>query len=73
MLWAACCLGFLKAGEFTTSWPLDPSTHRAVSDVQANTLVNPTSFKIHIEHLKTDPFEWAMTSMWAKVTAAFAQ
>ncbi len=59
MLWAACCLGFfgfLRAGEFTTSQPFDPSIHLAVSDVQADTLVNPTCFKIRIKCSKTDPF-----------------
>ena len=59
MLWAACCLGFfgfLRAGEFTSSCPFDPSIHLTVSDVQADTLVNPTCFKICIKCSKTDPF-----------------
>ena len=60
MLWAACCLGFfgfLRAEEFTTSRPFDPSIHLAVSDMQANPLMNPTCFKISIKCLKTDPFQ----------------
>ena len=60
MLWAACCLGFfgfLRAGEFTTPRSFDPSIHLAVSDVQADTLVNPTCFKIRIKCSKTDPFQ----------------
>ena len=58
MLWA-CCLGFfgfLRAGEFTTNSSFDPSIHLAVSDVQADALVDPTCFKVHIKCSKTDPF-----------------
>ena len=59
MLWAACCLGFfgfLRAGEFTTNSPFDPNIHLGVSDVQADTLQDPTCFQIHIKCSKTDPF-----------------
>ena len=59
MLWAACCLGFfgfLRAGEFTVNSPFNPDLHLAVSDVQADFLVNPSSFRIHIKCSKTDPF-----------------
>ena len=59
MLWAACCLGFfgfLRAGEFTTNSPFDPNVHLGVSDVQADTLQDPTCFQIHIKCSKTDPF-----------------
>ena len=55
MLWAACCLGlygFLSAGEFIVNSPVNPDIHLAVSDVQADSLVNPSSFRIHI-HLVT--------------------
>ena len=45
--------GFLHAGEFTTNSPFDPSIHLALSDVQADALVDPTCFRVHI---KTDPF-----------------
>ena len=58
MLWAACCLGFfgfLCAGEFTTNSPFDPNIHLGVSDVQADTLQDPTCFQIHIKCSKTDP------------------
>ena len=48
MLWAACCLGFFG---------FLPSIHLAVSDVQADTLVNPTCFKIRTKSSKTDPFK----------------
>ena len=47
MLWAACCLGFfgfLRAGKFTTNSSFDPSIHLAVSDIQADALVDPTCF-----------------------------
>ena len=53
MLWAACCLGFY---EFTVNSPFNPDIHLAVSDVQADSLVNPNSFRIHIKCSKTDPF-----------------
>ena len=59
MLWAACCLGFfgfLRAGEFTVNSPFNPDIHLAVSDVQADSIVNPSSFRIHIKCSKTDPF-----------------
>ncbi|CAH3143535.1 unnamed protein product, partial [Porites evermanni] len=59
ILWAACCLGFfgfLRTGEFTVNSPFNPDIHLAVSDVQADSLVNPSSFRIHIKCSKTDPF-----------------
>ena len=59
MLWAACCLGFfgfLRAGEFTTNSTFDPSIHLTVGDVQADSLVDPTCFRVHIKCSKTDPF-----------------
>ena len=59
MLWAACCLGFfsfLRAGEFTTNSSFDPSIHLTLSDVQADSLVDPTCFRVHIKCSKTDPF-----------------
>ena len=49
-------LFFLRAGEFTTNSPFDPSIHLGLSDVQADTLVDPTCFRIHIKCSKTDPF-----------------
>ena len=59
MFWAACCIGFFgfpRAGEFTTNPPFDTSIHLAVSDVQADALVDPSCFKIHIKCSKTVPF-----------------
>ena len=59
ILWAACCLGFygfLRAHEFIVNSPFNPDIHLAVSDVQADSLVNPSSFRIHIKCSKTDPF-----------------
>ena len=59
IFWAACCIGFfgfLRAGEFTTNPPFDPSIHLAVSGVQADALLDPSCFKIHIKCSKTDPF-----------------
>ena len=59
MLWAACCLGFfgfLRAGEFTVNSHFNPDIHLTVSDIQADTLVNPGSFRIFIKCSKTDPF-----------------
>ena len=51
MLWAACCLGFfgfLRAGEFTTNSTFDPSIHLTAGDVQADSLVDPTCFRVGI-------------------------
>ena len=33
-----------------------PSIHMTVADLQADSLVNPTCFKVHIKCSKTDPF-----------------
>ena len=61
MLWAVCCLaffGFLRAGEFTVNSVFDPTTYlyMTVDDLQADSLVNPSCFKVHIKCSKTDPF-----------------
>ena len=59
MLWAVCCLGFfgfLRAGEFTTNASFVPSIHLTVGDVQADSFVDPTCFRVHIKCSKTDPF-----------------
>ena len=59
MLGAACCLGFfgfLRVGEFTANSPFNPNMHLAVSYVQADSLVNLGSFRIHIKCSQTDPF-----------------
>ena len=59
MLWTECCLGFfgfLCAGEFTTNSSIAPSIHLTLSDVQADSLVDPTCFRVHIKCSKTDPF-----------------
>ena len=61
MLWAACCsgfFGFLRAGEFTVNSVFDPTTYlyMTVDDLQADSLVNPSCFKVHIKCSKTDPF-----------------
>ena len=58
-LWAAYCLGFfdfLRVGEFTVNSAFQPSIHITVADLQADSLVNPTCFKVHIKCSKTDPF-----------------
>ena len=62
ILWDTCCLrlfGFLHAVEFTVNSHFNPNIHIAVSDVQAESLVNPGSFRIYINNIKcskTDPF-----------------
>ena len=48
--------GFLRACEFTVNSPFNPDIHLDVSDVQADSLVNPSSFRIHIKCSKTGPF-----------------
>ena len=59
ILWTACCLGFsafLRAGEFTVNSAFQPSIHVTVDDLQADSLENPTCFKVDIKCSKTDPF-----------------
>ena len=59
MLWAACCMGFfgfLRVGEFTVNSPFDASHHLTSQDLQVDSLVNPTSIKVHVKSSKTDPF-----------------
>ena len=59
MLWAACCLGFfgfLRAGEFTTNGPFDPTVHLTAADLQVDSSTNPQSFRVLIKCSKTDPF-----------------
>ena len=49
MLWAVCCLGFfglLRAGEFTVNVSFQPSIHMTVSDLQADTMVDPMCYKV---------------------------
>ena len=63
MLWAACCLaffGFLHAGEFTVNSAFQPSSHMTVDDLQADSLVNPTCFKVHIKCSSLIRFAWAV-------------
>ena len=58
MVWVTSCLGFfgfLRAGEFTTNSSFDPSLHLAVSDIQADALVDPSCFRVYIKSSKTDP------------------
>ena len=57
--WAACCLGFFgfsQAVEFTINSHFNPDVHIAVGDVQAESLVNPSCFRIYIKCSKTDLF-----------------
>ena len=71
MLWAALgFFGFLQAGELTVNSAFQPSIHMTVDDLQADSLVNPTCFRVHINCSKTDPFfGWAVMYMWALVRA----
>ena len=52
MLWATHGLeffGFSRTGEFTVNLHFNPDIHIAVSDAQAESLVNPGSFRIYIK------------------------
>ena len=70
MLWAACRLGFfgfLQAREITVNFSLVSMT---VDDLQTDSLVNPTCFKVHIKSSKTDLFCMgceAVIYMWGVV------
>ena len=47
-----------------------PSIHMTVADLQADSLVNPTYFKVHIKCSKTDPFRMGCDIyMWGVVRA----
>lgn len=70
MLWAACCLGlfgFLRAGEFTVNSAFNPAIHMTVSDIQSDSLVNPSCFKVHIKCSKT-LFARVVTFTWVQAT-----
>ena len=59
MLWAACCMGFfgfLRAGEFTVNSPFDPNHHLTSQDLQVDSMVNPTSIKVHLKSSKQTHF-----------------
>ena len=57
ILWAALrFFGFFQAGELTVNSAFQPSIHMTVDELQADSLVNPTCFKAHINCSKTDPF-----------------
>ena len=70
MLWAACRLGFfgfLQAREIMVNFSLVSMT---VDDLQTDSLVNPTCFKVHIKSSKTDLFCMgceAVIYMWGVV------
>ena len=51
--------GFLvsyKLASWLSTPPFNPDIHLAASDVQADSLVNPGSFRMNIKSPKTDPF-----------------
>ena len=73
MLWAACCLGYfslIRAAEFTTNSPFDPSVHPTVADLQLDSPLNPQNSRVFIKCAKTDPFRqgffiWAVSlALW---------
>ncbi|CAH3126237.1 unnamed protein product [Porites lobata] len=70
MLWAACRLGFfgfLQVREIMVNFSLVSMT---VDDLQTDSLVNPTCFKVHIKSSKTDLFCMgceAVIYMWGVV------
>ena len=58
MLWAASCLsyfGFMRAGEFTLSDLNEPPAILA-SDVAVDSYTSPSSLRIFLCRVKTDPF-----------------
>ena len=63
MLWV---FGFLRTGEFTVDFHFNPDIHLAAINVQADSLVNPGSFRIHSKCSKTGPFtkvHWCWKNM----------
>ena len=80
MLWAAYCLGFFgfhPNTHMTVSacclgfFGFHPNTHMTVSDLQADSLVNPTCFKVRIKCSKTDPFGRVVISTWGVALTQF--
>ena len=57
-MWALCCVGifFLQVGEFTVNCVFNPVTHMTVGDLQADSLVNSSCFKVLIKCSKVEPF-----------------
>ena len=58
VMWALCCVGifFLQVGEFTVNCVFNPVTHMTVGDLQADSLVNSSCFKVLIKCSKVEPF-----------------
>ena len=62
MLWAAACLcfyGFLCAGEICTPpspQAFNPHHHLSPHDIELDSKRDPTMFKVHIKHSKTNQF-----------------
>ena len=62
MLWAACLLGFLRAGEFTvkSARKFDPAVALVLDDLSVDRHDNPSLVKIRLKLSKTDPFRHGM-------------
>ena len=68
MLWAACCFGFLRAGEFTVNSAFDPTLHLALADVQVDSPLNLQSFRVFIKCSKTNPFRMGLLRLsWSSL------
>lgn len=45
--------------EFTVHSAFNPAIHMTISDIQSDSLVNPSYLKVHMKCSKTDPFRKA--------------
>ena len=60
MIWAACCMAFLRSSELTVpsqdGYNPDPSVHLSLSDVAVDSRSSPSMIRVRIKQSKTDPF-----------------
>ena len=66
MLWAACCVGFLRAGEFTvrSREDFDLASSLTLEDIAVNRHDNPSVVQIRLKQSKTDPFRHGVDIPW---------
>lgn len=71
MIWAACCLGFLRAGEFTVPSleAFDAGLHLSVADIALDCHSSPSVVRVRIKASKTDPFRMGVDIFLGKTAS----